>query len=113
MTADTATLPLPSDTNALDAVKSASSIVVAAPVIVACLESIWVCIALVTPSTYPNSVEVTAEAATLPLPSDTSALLALRLPVVIVETAPAMFATRLASLEADHATLMGNSNGGY
>ena len=40
VTADTAILPLPSDTTALDAVKSASSIVVAAPVIVACLESI-------------------------------------------------------------------------
>ena len=37
VTADTATLPEPLDTNALEAVKSVSSIVVAAPVIVACL----------------------------------------------------------------------------
>ena len=40
---------------------------------------------------------VTAETATLPLPSDTIALEAVRSPVVIVETAPAMLATRLAS----------------
>ena len=41
VTADTATLPEPLDTNALEAVKFVSSIVVAAPVIVACLASNW------------------------------------------------------------------------
>ena len=44
--------------------------------------------ALVTPSRYPTSVEVTAEIATFPDPSDTTALDAVKLPVVIVETAP-------------------------
>ena len=40
---------------------------------------------------------VTLEAATLPDPSDTRAFDAVKLPVVIVETAPAMLAVRLAS----------------
>ena len=39
---------------------------------------------------------MTAEAETLPLPSETTALEAVRLPVVIVDTAPAMLATLLA-----------------
>ena len=50
-------------------------------------------------STYPNSVDVTdAKAATLPLASDTRALDAVRSAVVIVETAPAILATLLASI---------------
>ena len=40
---------------------------------------------------------VTLEAATLPEPSDTRAFDAVKLPVVIVEIAPAMLAVRLAS----------------
>ena len=40
VTDETATLPLEFDIKALEAVRSVSSIVVAAPVMVACLESI-------------------------------------------------------------------------
>ena len=40
---------------------------------------------------------MTAEAATLPLPSETTAREAVRLPVVMLDTAPAMLATLLAS----------------
>ena len=50
-----------------------------------------------TPSKYPNSVEVTADTATLPEPSDTRALEAVKSLVVIEDTAPAIFATRRAS----------------
>ena len=44
---------------------------------------------------------VTLEAATLPDPSDTRAFDAVKLPVVIVDTAPAMLATLLASTPAE------------
>ena len=65
---------------------------VAAPVMVACLESICVCIAEVTPSRYPISVAVTAEIAILPDPSDTTALEAVRSASSIVVAAPVMVA---------------------
>ena len=58
VTALTATLPLLLDINALLAVKSSVSIVVAAPVIVGIVSN-CVCILLVTPSRKSNSVEVT------------------------------------------------------
>ena len=45
-------------------------------------------------------MEVTSLTATLPLPSDTSALEAVKLPVVRELTAPAMFATLLVSTAA-------------
>ena len=51
----------------------------------------------VIPSNKVSSVEVTSLTATLPDPSDTKALLAVKLPVVIVLTAPAILATRLVS----------------
>jgi hypothetical protein len=53
--ADTAIFEDELDITALEAVKDSVSIVVADPVIVACLESICVCIADVTPSRYENS----------------------------------------------------------
>ena len=56
-----------------------------------------VCIALVTPSRYPSSVAVTAETAILPEPLVTTALLVVKLPVVIVLTAPAILLVRLVS----------------
>ena len=61
---------------------------IAASSVVVPLASNCVCIAELTPSKYPISVEVTAEIATLPEPSDTTALDAVRSAVVMVETAP-------------------------
>ena len=63
MTAETATLPLPSDTRAREIVRSSVSIVVAPPVIVACLESIWVCASEVRPPMYWYSSLVTEPSA--------------------------------------------------
>ena len=53
-----------------------------------------------TPVRRPSSVAVTPDTATLPLPSDTSALEAPKSPVVMVLTAPAMLAARLVSTAA-------------
>jgi hypothetical protein len=61
------------------------------------LASSCVCMALVTPSRYPNSVAVTALTATLPEPLEASARDAVKLPVVIVLTAPAILLVRLVS----------------
>ena len=60
MTSDTAIFCEPLDITALSAVKLSVSIVEADPVMVACIESSCVCMAPVTPSKCPNSVEVTA-----------------------------------------------------
>ena len=72
--------------------RSLETIVVAAPVIVACLEFICVWIALVTPSKYPISVEVTSETATLPEAFDIRALVAVRSLETIVVAAPVIVA---------------------
>ena len=61
------------------------------------MASSCVCIADETPSKYPNSVAVTADTATLPLLSEAKALEAVKLPVVIVLTAPAILLVRLVS----------------
>ena len=58
VTAETATLPEPSLTNALLKVKLLVVMVVAAPVMVACLPPSWVWMAEVTPERYPNSAAV-------------------------------------------------------
>jgi hypothetical protein len=97
VTADTATLPDASDTRALDTVRFSVSIVVAPPVIVACLLLSCVCIALDTPSRYPTSVAVTADTATLPEPSDTRALDTVRFSVSIVVAPPVIVACLLLS----------------
>ena len=65
-----------------------------------------VCIAEVTPSTYPNSVAVTSDTAILPYPEDTKALEAVKSLVSTVLMAPAIFATRLASTLAVKATVL-------
>ena len=88
----TATLPLPSDANALDAVRFELTIVVAPPVIVACLLSIWVCTADVTPLKYPNSVSVVALTATLPVAFEITARDAVKFDVVMVVAAPVIVA---------------------
>ena len=77
MTSDTATLPVPLETNAREAVKSEVVIVDTAPAILfvrlVSAAVNCVCIALVTPSRCPSSVAVTSLTATFPEPLDTNA----------------------------------------
>ena len=88
VTSLTSTLPEPLDCNALDAVRLDDAIVVAPPVNVACFESICGCTALVTPSKYPSSVEVTSDTAIFCEPFEITALSAVKLSVSIVEADP-------------------------
>ena len=76
----------------IEAVKSELTIVVAPPVIVACLLLIWVCIAEVTPLKYPTSVLVAVDTATLPFASLTNPLDAVKFALTIVVAPPVMVA---------------------
>jgi len=72
-------LPNSSEMAALFAVKLLLTREEIAPVIVACFALSWVWIAEVTPATVANSEALTLLTVTLPLASDTRALLAARL----------------------------------
>ena len=93
VTADTATFPTPSVISALLAVIVSVSIVVADPVILTVdLSSSCVWMFEVTPSKYPSSTDVTAEAITLPDELDVNAFDVVRLFVTIVEAPPVIVA---------------------
>ena len=64
------------------------AIVVAAPVKLDCLESIWDCIFDVTSFKYSSSVDVISDTSTLPLEFETNTLDSVKLFEVIDVTAP-------------------------